>query len=160
MQYLQTLFANLNIEVMAYQHQAVFTCEQANALLLTIPGAKTKNLFLKDKKGKRHFLLIVKDNLEVNLKVLAERLKVNSLSFASEQRLANFLDSEGGRVSLLDIFKDKQNLVELVIDHGIFEMESIQCHPYSNEATWVIDTQDIKRLLSHHRREYQLINVQ
>lgn len=160
MQTLKAILDQLSIKVARFEHQAVFNCEQANSLMLDIPGAKTKNLFLKDKKGKRHFLVIVKDNKTLDLKALAKSLEVNSLSFASAERLEKYLESEGGRVSILDILKDKETRVALYIDEDIWQSNAIQCHPYSNEATWVIDVNDMVKLLAFIKRDYQLIPVQ
>jgi len=159
MLYLQTLLDELDIKVTRFKHEAVFNCAQANSLLLDIPGAKTKNLFLKDKKGKRHFLLVISDHKVLDLKVLAKQLNVNSLSFASDERLKKHLKSEGGRVSLLDILNDDEDAVALFIDEDVWKAKLVQCHPYTNESTWAIGTQDIDRLLAHVKRQYQFIPV-
>ena len=49
-------------------HPAVFTCEEADKLVLDLPGARTKNLFLRDRKGRHHFLLIVRPDQRVDLR--------------------------------------------------------------------------------------------
>mgnify|MGYP000676629263 CR=1 FL=1 len=157
MLYLQTLLDELDINVTRFKHEAVFNCAQASSLLLDISGAKTKNLFLKDKKGKRHFLLVISDEKVLDFKVLAKRLNVNRLSFASDDSLKQYLKSEPGRVSLLDILKDDEGAVELFIDEDVWDAKIVQCHPYSNESTWTIGTHDIDRLFTHVKREYQFI---
>jgi Ala-tRNA(Pro) deacylase len=126
---LKTILETLSIKVEMFEHQAVYNCEQANALMLDIPGTKTKNLFLKDKKGKRHFLVVIEDHKVLNLKTLARLFEVNSLSFASGARLNEYLVSEEGRVSILDILKDEESKVELFIDEQIWQNNAIQCHP-------------------------------
>ena len=160
MENLLTLLHELEIRVTAFEHQAVFNCEQANALNLAMPGAKTKNLFLKDKKGKHHFLLVIQDDKKLDLKTLATKLGVSSLSFASDKRLETYLQSEPGRVSILDILKDKSSDVTLYIDESVWHTGSIQCHPYTNEATWVIGTQDMAKLLKQQGIAYQVIPFQ
>ena len=75
------------IEFERYDHPAVFTCEEAEIHVPSMPAAKTKNLFVRDRKGRRHFLVVVGYEKQVNLAALSEVLGVKKLSIASTQRL-------------------------------------------------------------------------
>ncbi|GEA59233.1 YbaK/EbsC family protein [Vibrio comitans] len=130
-----------------FEHSAVFTIEQANQLDMKIPGLPTKNLFLRDGKGKRHWLWIGSESDELDLKSLSERLLTKRLSLASAERLAIHLDSEPGRVSLLDIFKAQANKVTLLVTRAVWDSETMHCHPYENTATLQVNTQQLKPLL-------------
>ena len=84
-----------------HDHPPVMTVEESLRLVPKLPGAKTKNLFLRDKKGKRHFLVTVRHDLAVDLSALESVLGVRGLGFASPERLATHLGVTPGSVSLL-----------------------------------------------------------
>ncbi|WP_181314196.1 prolyl-tRNA synthetase associated domain-containing protein [Photobacterium phosphoreum] len=150
---------DLGISYKNFQHPAVFNCEQAHLLALDIDGAATKNLFIKNKKGNRHFLIIMVDDKTIDFKRLSQILDVSSLSFASSNRLDKYLGTSAGSVSLLDIIKDTQGAVELIIDKSIFNYSSIQCHPFTNTATLEIPIMGIQQLLEHYQRPYTEIEL-
>lgn len=150
---------DLGISYKKFQHPAVFNCEQAHLLALDIDGAATKNLFIKNKKGNRHFLIIMVDDKTIDFKRLSQILDVSSLSFASSNRLDKYLGTSAGSVSLLDIIKDTQGAVELIIDKSIFNYPSIQCHPFTNTATLEIPIMGIQQLLEHYQRPYTEIEL-
>ena len=84
-------FADHGIEYERHNHPPVFTVEEALRLVPPLPAAKTKNLFLRDRKGKRHFLVVVGYEKAVDLKALTSLLGVSKLGFASPQRLKRYL---------------------------------------------------------------------
>ena len=142
-----------------FEHEAVFDCDAADALGLDTQGIATKNLFLRDKKGKRHFLVVVHSDKALDLKSLSQVLDVKGLSFASADRLQKHLSSTAGSVSILDILRDTESAVELIIDQSVMDSPMLQCHPYTNTATLDIAVSDIKRLLQHYQREFRAIEL-
>ena len=142
-----------------FEHEAVFDCDAADALGLDTQGIATKNLFLRDKKGKRHFLVVVHSDKALDLKSLSQVLDVKGLSFASADRLQKHLSSTPGSVSILDILRDTESAVELIIDQSVMDSPMLQCHPYTNTATLDIAVPDIKRLLQHYQREFRAIEL-
>ncbi|MGB0845764.1 MAG: prolyl-tRNA synthetase associated domain-containing protein [Thiolinea sp.] len=156
------LYGTLQQHDIRYQrtdHAAVYTCEEADRLLPDLPGAKTKNLFLRDRKGKRHFLVVVSGEKSVDLKALAKTLEVNSLGFASPERLQKHLQLTPGSVSVLAVINDTDNAVELVIDQAIWQAESLQCHPLVNTATLVMPMTELRRLLDILQRPTKIIEI-
>ena len=151
---------DLGIDYKKFQHPAVFNCKQAHLLALDIDGAATKNLFIKNKKGNRHFLIIMMDDKTVDFKRLSQILNVSGLSFASSNRLEKYLGTSAGSVSILDIVKDTQAAVELIIDKSIFNYSAIQCHPFTNTATLEIPITGIQQLLAHYQRQYAEIEIE
>lgn len=156
---LERIFAELAIPFVRHEHEAVFTCGAARALNIDIAGTPTKNLFLKDRKGRRHFLVVLRDDRRLDLKWLAAALDADGLSFASAERLARHLCSTPGSVSLLDILKDMDRAVELVLDETVWTADAIQCHPYTNTATLVLALDDIRCLLSSFGREARILTM-
>lgn len=130
-----------------YDHPPLYTCEDANRLTPELPGAKVKNLFLRDRKGNRHFLLVVSDRKHVNLKILAGLLDSSQMSLGSPERLKKYLGIEPGSVSLLALHNDEDHAVELVIDKEIWKQEELQCHPLVNTSTLVVKLTELKKFL-------------
>ena len=136
-----------DIEYERHDHPAVFTCEEAERLVPPMPGAKTKNLFLRDRKGRRHLLVVVGYEKAVDLKALTSLLGVSKLGFASPARLERYLGVEPGSVSILGLVNDVNQEVEVIVDRDLWEAEAFRCHPLVNTSTLVISRDDLQRFL-------------
>jgi len=130
-----------------HEHPAVMTVEASERLVPKLPGAKTKNLFLRDKKGRRHFLVTVRHNIAVDLAALGAVVGAGALSFASAERLQKHLGLTPGAVSLLGLVNDETASVEFVIDRLLWEAEAVHAHPLVNTATMVLTRDDLRRFL-------------
>jgi Ala-tRNA(Pro) deacylase len=129
------------------EHAAVFTSEQARLLVPALPGFSAKNLFLRNKKGNRYFLLALADAKTPNLKALAVTLGTSNLSLASPQRLKEVLGITPGAVSLLALVNDSSHLVEVLVDQDLWKADAVQCHPLVNTATLVISIAGLNQFL-------------
>lgn len=136
-----------SIEYQRVDHPPVFTCEEAARLVPKLDGTDTKNLFLRDKKGKRHFLVTVRADKSVDLRGLGEKLGVGNLSFASPERLKTFLGIEPGSVSLLAVINDAQHVVEVVVDQDVWQGAAVLCHPLINTSTLLIQRSGMEAFL-------------
>ncbi len=130
-----------------HEHVAVFTSQQARDLIEPLPGASAKNLFLRDKKGKRHFLLTLDDLKTVNLKALASGQHISGLSLASPERLLKYLGVTPGAVSLMSLVNDTENQVEVLVDEDVWKAEALHAHPLVNTATLVIPMRGVRSFL-------------
>lgn len=142
---IEKFLADNEIPFQRVEHPPVFTCEEAKIHMPDLPGAETKNLFLRDGKGKRHFLLVTSTNSNVDLKMLSGMLEVKGLGFASPDRLKKYLGVEPGSVTLLALINDTSHSVELLMDEEVWKHEAIQCHPLINTATMVIQRADVEK---------------
>jgi Ala-tRNA(Pro) deacylase len=142
-------FAEHNIVYERYDHPPVFTCEEANRLCPAMPAeaVKTKNLFIRDKKGRRHFLVTVGDEKAVDLKALGPLLGVGNLSFASPERLQKYLGLDPGAVTILGVINDVNHEVEVIVDEIVWQAKAIRCHPLVNTSTLAISQAHIRRFL-------------
>ncbi|MEZ6960226.1 MULTISPECIES: prolyl-tRNA synthetase associated domain-containing protein [unclassified Aeromonas] len=150
---LYALLDRLAIPYQRFDHAPVFTCEEASDLLPDLPAAKTKNLFLRDPKSERLFLVVAPEAIRVDLKALAARLGVKRLSFGSPERLEAALGLTPGSVTLLAVVRDTAQAVELVVDETIWQAEQVQCHPLVNTATLILKLDDVRHLLAHLGRQ-------
>jgi len=130
-----------------HEHAAVMTVEESEQLVPPLPGAKTKNLFLRDKKGVRHFLVTVPAARTVDLSALGAVLATGRLGFASPERLHKHLAITPGSVSLLALVNDTARAVEFVLDRSLWEADAVHAHPLTNTATMILAHADLEVFL-------------
>ncbi len=152
-------FADHSIEYERHDHPAVFTVEEAKRLVPPLQGVKTKNLFLRDKKGRRHVLVVVGQDKSVDLKALSTLLGSPRLSLASLERLKKYLGITPGAVSILAVVNDANNEVEVVGDRDLWKANAFQCHPLVNTSTLVISKDHLERFLEITGHQVRLLNV-
>jgi Ala-tRNA(Pro) deacylase len=151
--------ADHDIEYERHDHPPVFTCEEALRLVPPLPAAKTKNLFLRDRKGRRHFLVAVGYEKVVDLKALASLLGVSKLGFASAERLQRYLGVDPGSVSILGVVNDVNEEVEVIVDQDLWGAKAFQCHPLVNTSTLVISRDHIQRFLEATGHRVRVLDV-
>lgn len=156
---LESLLASLGIDYHEYHHPPLHDCSEADRLALDRDGQRTKNLFLRDNYGRRHFVLVTRHDKQVDLKALSRQMQLSRLGFASPERLLRYLGIAPGRVSLLALINDPEQQVELWIDQEIWQGEGLHCHPMDNTKTWVLMPKDIESLLNHWGRPLTLLPV-
>ncbi len=142
-----------------YDHEAVFTCEQAEKAVPPIAAAHTKNLFLRDKKGQRHWLLVTLCSKAVDLKQVAGEIGADKLSLGSPERLAKHLGVTPGAVTILALINDPDHAVELVVDDDVWNAASIRAHPLVNTATLALSQSDVRRFIASTGHEAKVIGV-
>jgi Ala-tRNA(Pro) deacylase len=147
------------IEARCIEHPPVMTVEESERLVPRLPGAKTKNLFLRDKKGARHFLVSVSHDVAVDLDALGVQLGVRRLGFASAERLMKHLGVTPGSVSLLALVNDTAHAVECVIDRRLWDADAVHAHPLVNTATLVIPHAQLERFLAATGHSARIIEV-
>ncbi len=149
----------LDIKYKRYEHKAVETIEEANGLDIYIPGKLSKNLFLRNRKGDTHYLVIVDENKHVDLKLLSKQIESTSLSFASEERLFKYIGLKPGSVTPFGLINDAERTVIVLIDSDLVETSNINFHPNVNTATISISYRDFERYLEWSKNKFQLIDI-
>ena len=139
---------SLEIKQETITHEALFTVEQSKQVTFEKPGAKTKNLFLRNKKG-RMVLLVVEQDRMIDLRGLRDKLQLTSghLSFASTDRLSKYLGVVPGSVSPLALINDDSNKVQDYIEKSLIEQQWIYMHPCRNTHTTRMRCDDLLKLL-------------
>ena len=133
-----TLLAELeriDVEYRRVEHEAVFTVAQSLEIDKGFDAVGTKNLFLRDKKGQRFFLVVVAQHKNVDLKRLARVVGSDRFSFGSPEKLREILGVDPGSVTLLAKVNDPENRAELFIDEDVRNAERMTCHPLVNTST-------------------------
>jgi Ala-tRNA(Pro) deacylase len=151
--------ADHHIEYERHDHPAVYTVEEAERLVPPLPGAKSKNLFLRDKKGLHHFLVVVEAQKRIDIKALTAVIGSGRLSFGSAQRLEKYLGVEPGAVTLLAIFNDPDHEVDVFIDRALWESDAFNFHPLVNTSTLVILRKNLQRFIEATGHQIQIVDV-
>ena len=131
-----------------HDHPAVFSVEDVSKTVSIEKGARTKNLFVRDKKGRRHLLIVAPFDRTLDLMKLGVHTGLGRLSFASPERLLKYLGVEPGSVTLLGVINDPNQFVEVVIDSSIWEADYVRCHPLINTSTLVIDQNGLRAIFA------------
>lgn len=140
------------------EHPAVYTIAEMDVLGLEDMQEIAKNLFLRDQKGKRHFLVVVRADKQVDLKELGEKLGGVRLSFASEERLWKYLGLKKGSVSPLGILNDDACAVEVYFDAALCAQARIGVHPNENTASVYLAPQLLLELIQAHGNSLQVMD--
>lgn len=119
-------------------HPPASTVEDAVRFWQGLPGAQCKNLFLRNKKGNHHYLVVAEHRRAVDLRALAKLLPDDRLSFASDERLARHLGVTPGAVGPFGLVADEARAVIVIVDDGLREAEFVSFHPNVNTSTVTI----------------------
>ena len=142
-----------------HEHPPVMTVDESARLVPSLPGAKTKNLFLRDKKGVRHALVAVPSHCAVDLNALAKQIGFSGIGFASAARLQRYLGVEPGSVTILALANDPEHVVEFYIDRELWNADAVQSHPLVNTATMVVPHDTLERFIAATGHEAHIVDV-
>lgn len=139
---------SLGIEYATTEHDPVFTVEEAKAVRGVMAGAHSKNLFLRNKKGRMWMLTCLEDR-QLDLKALGTRVGAGSggLSFASADRMMRFLGVIPGAVTPFAVINDTGHNVAVVLDEAMLAREPLNFHPLYNSMTTAISADGLLRFL-------------
>ncbi|GAA0177116.1 prolyl-tRNA synthetase associated domain-containing protein [Clostridium sediminicola] len=149
----------LGIKFTRYEHSPVYTIEEANKLDVCISGQQCKNLFLRNRKGNVHYLIILAESKQVDLKSLSKQIGSTNLSFASKERLYKYLGLKPGSVSPFGIINDIEREVIVLIDRDLISTSIINFHPNVNTATISVSYIDFQKFIEWHKNKFYYIDI-
>jgi Ala-tRNA(Pro) deacylase len=149
----------LGIAFERHEHPPVATVEQAAEHWAGIDAAHCKNLFLRNQKGDRHYLLILEHSKKADLRAVANQIGDGKLSFGSPERLLKHLGLTPGSVSPFGLIHDSTQSVRVVVDRDLQAAARLSFHPNINTATLVVSKDDFVRFLAACRNPVQYIGV-
>ena len=151
-------FETLGIAVTTVDHPAVFTVDEAKVLRGTITGRHTKNLFLRNKKG-RMWLVVCAADREIHLQILAARLGAGRFSFGSPDRLMKFLGVTPGAVTPFAVVNDTGGQVRVVLDEALLTGDVLNFHPLVNTKTTSIGPDDLVCFLASENHTAEIVEL-
>lgn len=149
----------LGISYERHQHSAVFTAEDAAKFWDPIPGVQCKNLFLRNKKGDRHYLVVLEISKRADLKDIVKLVGDDRLSFGSPDRLMTRLGLTPGSVSPFGLINDADGSVRVLIDQDLRAAPRLIFHPNINTASVVVSWADLEKFLATRANRVSLIAV-
>jgi Ala-tRNA(Pro) deacylase len=149
----------LGIAYERHEHPAVFTADDASKFWDPIPGVQCKNLFLRNKKGDRHYLVVVEISKRVDLKDLVRTVADDRLSFGSAERLMAELGLTPGSVSPFGLINDADGSVRVLIDKDLEGASRLIFHPNINTASVVVSWDDLERFLATRSNRVSVIGL-
>ena len=156
---LYELFERLAIQYEYHEHPPLATIEDAKIRWKDYNSARCKNIFFRNHKGDRHYLVILEHLRQLDIKDLEKRLRQGKLTFASDKRLKKYLGVEPGSVSPFGLINDNGNHVHIFIDEKLKESERLAFHPNINTASLVVSKTDFLKFLSHTANNYEFIRL-
>lgn len=156
---LYNLLGILGIEFEYHEHPPVATIEDAITHWKDFNSGRCKNIFFRNHKGDRHYLVILEHLRQLNIKDLEKRLRQGKLTFASDQRLMKYLGVTPGSVSPFGLINDTTHHVHLFIDEKLNESERLAFHPNINTASIVVKKSDLLKFLGHLGNSYEFIKL-
>jgi Ala-tRNA(Pro) deacylase len=148
----------LGIAHRTYEHIPVFTVEESEGVCAHIPGAHTKNLFLKDNKGGL-WLVVVRAELRVDLKALSCALDSPRFSFGSAELLTATLGVPPGSVTPFSLINDIDGKVRAVFDKDMMAMTPLNFHPLRNDRTTAITADDLLKFARDTGHEPRVVAI-
>jgi len=158
-QKVQARLAELGIPFTRHEHPAVFTVDEANEHWAGIDATHCKNLFLRNQKGNRHYLVILKHDKKADLRAVADQIGDGKLSFGSPERLMTQLGLTPGSVSPFGLINNTDHQVRVVVDRDLKSAERVGFHPNLNTATLTISFADFERFLAACGNALQYVKV-
>jgi Ala-tRNA(Pro) deacylase len=140
-------------------HIPVFDMTAVSSITLTYPDAEAKNLFLRDDKKRKFYLLVVRGERRVDLKKVRLSLGLRPLSFASENDLESILALTKGSVTPFGLLNDTEHRTICFIDEDFLSSDGlIGVHPNDNSATVVLKTEDLTAILSQYGTDVRTVS--
>ncbi|MDD3341315.1 MAG: prolyl-tRNA synthetase associated domain-containing protein [Bacilli bacterium] len=159
MQEVLDLLNKKNIKYELIEHEEVHTIEDMDKINLLENGYVCKNLFLRDAKGKIHFLLSCHHSKEVKLDEIAKKIGSSRLSFGSAERLDKYLKLENGYVSPFGVINDESESVIFIFDRDLENQTKVGFHPNTNKATIFLPFKDVKKIIEDHGNDVIFIRI-
>lgn len=153
------LLDKLNIQYTRHEHAPVYTIEDLHKENISFEGKHCKNLFVRNRKGNVHYLIVVEEEKKVDLKKLSEQIGSTPLSFASEERLYKHLELKPGSVTPLGLINNQDKKVKVVIDKDLAKLNKIGVHPNVNTATVILSFKDLQKFIDWCGNEVQCIEI-
>lgn len=149
----------LHIGFEMIEHPAAPTIAEAMKYWKNVDATHCKNLFFRNHKGDKHYLVIFDAHQQLDIHDLEKRLKQGKLSFASEKRMAKYLGVRPGSVSPFGLINDIENHVHLFLDANLQSSRKISFHPNDNTASLVISISDFMKYLENTGNSFEFIDL-
>ena len=149
----------MGIEYEYYEHPEAPTIEIEAQFYRGEDTTLCKNLFFRNHKGNRHYLVIMDSRHQMDIHSIEKMLRQGKLSFASSERMMKYLGLRPGSVSLFGLVNDKDHEVTLFVDKGLVNVKKVSFHPNDNHASLVISSSDMFKFIENIGNKWQVVDL-
>ena len=139
-------FEKHSIATLTFDHEPVFTVDEAKTVHENVPGGHCKNLFCKDEKGVL-WLIVALEDARIDLKAAPLKIGSKRLTFGKPELLMDVLGVEPGSVTPFGLINDTQNRTNVILDEAMMKHEKLNFHPLKNNATTTIASADLVKFI-------------
>lgn len=147
----------LGIPFEYHEHPPAPTIEEAMKYWKDLDATHCKNIFFRNHKGNRHYLVILEHTHAIDIHDLEKRLKQGKLSFASPERMERYLGLKPGSVSPFGLIHDTEHHVHIFFDENLLISKTISFHPLINTASLIISFNDFIKFMDHSGNTYEFL---
>ena len=156
---LYQLLDELHIAYEYFEHPPAPTIEIAKQYWAGHDAQHCKNLFFRNHKGNRHYLVILNCDRDMAIHDIEKQLHQGKLSFASEARMDKYLGVKPGSVTPFGLINDTEHHVTVFLDQTLQQAEKLSFHPCINTASLIIKREDLIKFLDYCGNEYIWMDV-
>ncbi len=156
---LYNILGELNINFEYYEHPPAPTIEEAKKYWVDLVATHCKNIFFRNHKGNRHYLVVLEHTQNLVIRDLEQRLKQGKLTFSSPKRMQKYLGITPGSVSPFGLINDEENHVHVFLDENLKKSENISFHPNINTASLVVSYKDFERFLDWCGNSFEYVKL-
>lgn len=156
---LYKILKELKIAFEYNEHPPAPTIEEAKKYWKDLKATHCKNIFFRNHKGNRHYLVILEHTQAIDIHDLEKRLRQGKLSFASPKRMMKYLGVTPGSVTPFGLINDEEKHVHLFLDENLRKSKKISFHPNINTASLVIDFNDFEKFVNWSGNSYEYLKL-
>jgi len=156
---LYRLLADLHITFEYIEHPAAPTIEIARQYWKGYDAKHCKNLFFRNHKGNRHYLVILDCDCDMDIHSIEKQLRQGKLSFASEQRMMKYLGVTAGSVTPFGLINDAEHHVHVFLDKNLQHAVRLSFHPCINTASLIVSKDDFLRFMDYTQNRYEWLTL-
>ncbi|RRD59356.1 prolyl-tRNA synthetase associated domain-containing protein [Tannerella forsythia] len=156
---LYALLEELDIKFEYLEHPPAPTIEIAKQYWAGHDAKHCKNLFFRNHKGNRHYLVILDCDCSMDIHAIEKRLGQGKLTFASEKRMIKYLGVTPGSVTPFGLIHDETHHVHVFLDRNLQKASRLSFHPCINTASIIISNNDFVRFMDHTQNTYEWIDL-
>ena len=140
------------------EHKPVYTIDEMLECGLPHPEQIAKNLFIRDDKKRKYYLITCLEDKKINLKEFRKEHDTRPLTFASEDDLLARMGLTRGAVTPFGILNNEEKDVVVFIDKD-YENKLMGIHPCDNTATVYVNCRDVAKLIKDHGNELHFVKM-
>lgn len=156
---LYQLLEQLGISYEYHEHPEAPTIEIAMQYWEDIDATHCKNLFFRNHKGNKHYLVLLECSQALDIHDLEKRLMQGKISFASPERMDKYLGVRPGSVTPFALINDTSKHVHVFIDRNLLAAKKVSFHPLVNTASLIISKDDLIKFLDYQGNTYEFLEL-